>query len=120
MSLIKDLMEYTGESEAVVNTKLKTASEDVMMMWEEHVNKFYRENKFYLYDLTQYNIGNFKERLEEMKEFKGKKVLDFGGGIGTMSIEAAKLGCETHYADMVGSPVWDYAKWRFKKHKTKV
>lgn len=120
MDNVEDLIEYTKEDEHTVKTKMHFGGLAVHRLWEQYVDKFYKKNTHYLYDLTEYNNSEgYKELLSRLTKLKGKKILDFGGGIGTICILLAENNT-VHYADIVDSPVWKYAKWRFEKHNINV
>lgn len=119
MNLIEELMEYTGETKPAVLSKMWTSCADMQTAWEKHIDNFYQNNKIYLYDLTRFNGEKIYKKRLKAHNFKGMKILDFGGGIGTASIHYAKDNI-VHYCDVKNSPVWKYAKWRFKKHKVNV
>ncbi len=126
---INDLIEWSGESREEVVRKmcddchieLKKEWDKIKIKNEANITKFYSKTIWYIYDLTRYNIEyKYMDRIKALRsKFTGKKILDFGGGIGTVSIALALNGNEVDYYDIYGK-TWEYAKWRFDKYKVNV
>jgi len=84
---------------------------------EEEVKKFYQETPWYLYDLALWNAhDNFYYLMQQLPVFKNKRVLDFGGGIGTVAIALALKGNKVDYLDLP-SLTMDFAQYRAKEYK---
>lgn len=88
---------------------------------EEEVNKYYRTTRQYLYELSCWEAQKDKQREFKKiylfcRKFNIRKVLDFGGGIGGLSIYLNNHGLECDYLDLPGH-TYNYAKWRFDRHK---
>lgn len=79
------------------------------------VDSFYREQDAYLEDLTWLNGQSWYWLGMKSLLRKWGKVVDFGGGIGSLSMVLAWLGNEVHYVDLP-SPQRTYAEWRFERH----
>jgi len=78
-------------------------------------DKFYKKNAIYILDLIHWNTGRtYKWFAEQLKPIRYKKVLDFGGGIGSCAIQMAIQQNEITYLDLSGI-VMDFAKFRVKK-----
>lgn len=82
---------------------------------KESVESFYRNNELYLSDLTQFNSRpDYQDRLAPLKEVRGKKVLDFGCGIGTAVFDLAERNTEVVGCD-INKAVLDFAEFRRRK-----
>lgn len=126
---IAELAEYTGEQPDEVERKCDLAGLKAVALWREQhpgdenaVCRFYRENDFYLYELmkTEYNgdeAGIVRDVLSLCQP--GEKVLEYGGGCGTLSIALAWQGCRVTHLDLSG-PLLDFASWRFRRRGLKV
>jgi len=87
----------------------------------EQMIQAYGNSEGYIYDLTWFNNFSsyefaFRRRIgEECKE--AKRFLDYGGGIGSMSIhisQSTKGQCELVHYDVPGK-CYSYAKWRLER-----
>jgi len=119
----QDLIEYTGYTPRQVKVRCNYASSELSFIFPEYENvmDFYRETDLYIYALTKY-----QERLQDFNLFDWLKgaihhyewetLLDYGGGIGEISIVACKEGVRVDYLDIENSKTWEYAKWRFDKY----
>jgi len=81
---------------------------------------YYKNTEFYIYDLSWYNasapmIGVYNEIY---KLCQGKKVLDFGGGIGTLTMLLSHNGFDVSYYDL-DSKTSQYARKRFEFYGVK-
>jgi SAM-dependent methyltransferase len=90
----------------------------------ESVLSFYRETDSYLYELMAANhiiqtLFTFAVMTERLKKLHVRTVLDYGGGIGTLSILLAQSGFDVTYADLP-SQTADFAKWRFEKRNLSI
>lgn len=82
---------------------------------EEEIKNFYKQTPFYIFNLTFWHAR--KDQLKLRPAIIGLargKVLDFGGGIGDMSLMAKKRGLDVDYADIAGK-TFNFAKWLFDK-----
>jgi SAM-dependent methyltransferase len=85
----------------------------------EEVTRFYRETTSYVFDLA---ADNCRERrrvfwavvLERLRRVGGKDVLAYGDGIGTDSIDLARLGYKVTYFDLPGVTS-EFARFRFSR-----
>ncbi len=83
----------------------------------ESVLNFYRETDSYLYELMAANhiaqtLFTFSVMIERMKALGVKSVLDYGGGVGTLSILLVHSGFDVTYAELP-SKTASFAKRRF-------
>ncbi|GAJ00549.1 unnamed protein product, partial [marine sediment metagenome] len=95
-------------------TTLRTAE-----IWRERnpqtldeIRRFYSEATEYLFDLAQWNASEtFKKIINYLPRVEGLKVLDFGGGLGSLSLLLDKRGANVDYLDLPGL-VTEFAKFR--------
>lgn len=143
----EDLIQKLTEFLAIPESDVKKALDDrggggiLLDDWHslnpqtpEEIDNFYRKTQGYLYECTNFHSGlcdgvNFYNRViyhvleyltniptEKRKEIK---VLDYGGGIGTLSLWYARQGFQTYYYDLE-STTQDFAKFRAKKENLKM
>ena len=127
---VSDIVDITGEDRNDILEKLKIGYGNAKLVekWlstnptnKEERDLYYRTAYEYLYDLCAYNA--WEETLIRYNSIveisRGKKVLDFGGGIGTLSLLLYSLGIDTTYYDLGGCNS-DFAIKRFKKYNTNI
>lgn len=88
---------------------------------EERPIEYYRNTDQYLYELSMWEAQKDKQREFKKiylfcKKFNIKKILDFGGGIGGLSIYLNNCGLSCDYLDIPGK-TYDFAKRRFNRRK---
>jgi hypothetical protein len=123
----KELAEYTGREEKLVEARCNTASIELAWIfpkYKDNVMDFYRETDLYIFGLSRYQKQlqekNFHEWLSQfIRNYNIRSVLDYGGGIGEYTIVACNAGAETVYQDIMGSETANYALYRFDKHGIK-
>lgn len=118
--ILNDLIEYTGKSEDLVRERCKYSTQEMVWHWDKYKDnplEFYRDTDLYIFDLTKYQsilVPTVNYMVEYAKEFKIKKVLDLGGGIGEYTLRLSiDAECEVTYLDLKGSKTRAYAQWRF-------
>ena len=129
MNLIKDLIEYTGKSEEEVITLCNTAEKELVKDWntkhpvtEEDIKDYYITTKWYLYDLTRYQLmidQGSKQAITQLIREGVSKILDFGGGIGHQTALMLSQELDVTYLELADSHTLKYAEWRFKKYNFK-
>jgi glycosyltransferase involved in cell wall biosynthesis len=127
--LLQDLIEYTGKDRLELQVLLENAAELCKAEWmrmnpktPEEIVEYYEKGKYILYDLVDwqtrhiYNwwVGVHVNRLIKHVQ-QGDKVLDFGAGVGTLSILLAQKGCDVTAVD-IGGEYLKFAEWRAAKH----
>lgn len=127
-----DIAEFTNIDIDIVNTHWTTGYEDTLKSWKEvkpdtnnEIEDWYSNTNAYIYDLAIFHrreVGkevSFYEGITlpaiEFAHGKNLKVLDFGGGIGTMCFWLVKEGHDVSYYDL-NSVTSDFAKFRNTKH----
>lgn len=119
--VITDLAAYLGKSTSEIVNRIKNYTvKELEPEWEKYQHDIYTKSDIYLYDLTFWNIQpDFHSRLRPVIKMTDGRVLDFGGGIGTLSLFLARNGVEMFHYDLPG-PLLEYAKWRAKRHNAKI
>lgn len=119
---IDNLMEYFNLDKKEVRWLLKSGNRLNNDFWyilnpktEKEIEEFYKKTPFYVFELVFYHAKKTQRMLrsEIIKLTKGK-VLDYGGGIGDLSIDLSKKGFSIDYADIYGN-TFEFAKWLFQK-----
>ena len=125
---VTDLAEYLKEGNEETYTKCALSAQKVADEWNEkfkgrqptaaEITEFYAGCKVYLHDLTFWWIrSTFKDSiLTSFRYMDGKKVLDFGCGIGNFAREYAVRNPDAVVECYdVSKPSIDYMKWRLAK-----
>ncbi len=118
-----ELSEYTKEPEAIVEEKYR-APVSPFVDWEntaeEDIERFYRNDTHYLYELPLWNAernrGEYIRAIVSayLKKINPGTILVYGGGAGDITISLAWLGFKIAYAD-INKQLIDFVKWRFSK-----
>lgn len=128
--VIAELMEYSKLSREKVLQKISRSNELVKNEWNQinpqthgDISKAYSIMDNYIFDIsnwTYFGMSEFMHRESIAKECKNRlRILDYGGGIGDMSIRIYKHSKNkpelklTHY-DVKGKTM-EFAKWRFNR-----
>lgn len=125
---ISDLAEFTSENPTVVEELLATSTAKLAADWRqkqpktrEEVERWYAENAaYYIYDLAQFHLAykHIVFTMDVMSLAKGR-VLDYGGGIGDLSVALAEKGCDVTYLDVEGRSK-QYAQWQAERRGVKI
>ena len=93
--------------------------------WEEAARRFYEAHDDYVFDHLSGNhspgavlakLDRFNPAiLRSIRSYRGKRLLEFGGGTGGFCECMCREGFEVTYLDIPGT-VKDFATWRFKKY----
>jgi 2-polyprenyl-3-methyl-5-hydroxy-6-metoxy-1,4-benzoquinol methylase len=122
--IIQELSKFAGLSSREVWDELQVAEAKLASEWRrrnpknhEQILEFYRATKHYVFDLANYDyfaFGPGGALVRECMAMLGRgRVLDYGGGIGDMTIRLANRGCpDLTYYDVNGETM-KFAKWRF-------
>ena len=86
------------------------------------VRKWYESTDYYVFDLLPWNFcGMFQDKLNYTKtkldEMDCKTIVDYGGGLGIVSIALAELNKfdKIYYVDLKGSVTYGFAEFLIKK-----
>lgn len=126
--IIEELAEFTRKNQQEVKEQLKHGDEILLSEWrkmnprsQREVIKFYQTCTGYLYSLSYFNYFSplaYGIRAE-LSRAAGERVLDYGGGIGSLCIMLAQQGKDATYYDVLGVTL-KFAKWRFERRKLNV
>ena len=91
---------------------------------EAEVLAYYATTPHYLYELSYWEATADKQswfRVVERacRRYRLGRVLDFGGGVGGLSLFLNARGVRCDYLD-VGGKTFEYAAWRFARHRLNV
>lgn len=131
-SALYELSKYLNKPEEEIE-KLMLVEKPVEQSWniinpdptsEESVNNFYMETDSYIYELMAANnivqtLYSFFVLIQKMKELEITTVLDYGAGVGTLSIIFKRLGYDVTYADLPGK-TFDFARWRIDQRELNI
>ncbi len=118
--IARDLAKFLHKTPAYIKRKMRDSPVlETAKRWREkspetldEVRQFYSETTEYLFELAQWNASDtFKQIINYLPTVKGLKVLDFGGGIGSLSLLLQKRGADVDYLDLPGL-VSDFARFR--------
>jgi 2-polyprenyl-3-methyl-5-hydroxy-6-metoxy-1,4-benzoquinol methylase len=126
-SFCSELCEFTGIEPSVALARMKTSTQTMAKNWESRERSteqsqkdFYLNNEEYLFELSNYNSTDHFGGLcvaatnLALSKTNVKTVLDFGCGIGSLSIVLARLGFDVILTD-ISKPLLAFASWRFKR-----
>ncbi|GAI70672.1 unnamed protein product, partial [marine sediment metagenome] len=118
--IARDLAKFLHKTPAYIKRKMRDNPVlETAKRWREkspktldEVRQFYSETTEYLFELGQWNaLDTFKQIINYLPDVQGLKVLDFGGGIGSLSLLLQKRGADVDYLDLPGL-VSDFARFR--------
>ena len=83
----------------------------------EEVNAYYAQTPQYLYELSYWEATKDKQKWFEVlrkacRRLKLRKTLDFGGGVGGLTLALRSAGIDCDHLDVPGNTL-TYAGWRF-------
>ncbi|GIW21900.1 MAG: hypothetical protein KatS3mg068_0907 [Candidatus Sericytochromatia bacterium] len=119
---IYELTLYTGKKEDEILEILKNALKNRNLEWEEFSSistlYFHCNSKYSMYCLVKWNsekkYQDIINYISQICSIRKGKVLDFGGGIGELSINLASKNIDVSFLE-VPSETLNFAKWRFKR-----
>ena len=84
---------------------------------DSEVNRYYEETSQYLYELSYWEATRDKQKWFEVlrkacRKFNRLNVLDFGGGVGGLTLALRRGGIACDHLDVAGNTL-TYAAWRF-------
>lgn len=122
-NILKHLSEYLDVPRAEMWQRLREYEVRVRLAdeWKENIpenvaetHQYYQEAEDYLMELSRFNLDvRYNVRVFPTNNLDGK-VLDFGGGIGTLSLMLADRGVDVTYVELA-SKHREFAEWRFIK-----
>lgn len=133
-TLREDVRDYLGLTELELDSEMVKAAESEArrIKWEESVKDSHSwdDVKWYYQDHGSWHITNllhwnmqydrYKElamRLLDGKIGAGDRVLDYGPGIGHLTIPFLQAGCDVTTVEISGAPTGDFITWRACRHQ---
>jgi SAM-dependent methyltransferase len=123
-NLYTELAEYLKRPQVLVEARSIHASVELAWQFEEHKDnpiEHYKNTDLYLFGSTRYQMdlqfhGAYEWYQDIVKKYGWKNGLDIGGGIGEQTLLALEAGVEDMtFVEVLDSPTWNYAKWRFER-----
>lgn len=116
--MTQDLAEYFKVSYEQAICLLKIGSRLNKETWEllqpqndEEIIKYYQANPFYIFSLPYWHMSRAQRKFRrEIIKFSRGRVLDYGGGVGDLSLALAQTGLSVTYVDVAGK-TFEFAKW---------
>lgn len=125
---ITDLIAFTGEEQGKVAELLLKSTGQLAANWhaanpqgKAAVEQWYCDNSpYYIYDLAQYHLA-YKHIVFtlDVMSLSGGRVLDYGAGIGDLSLAMAERGANVTYFDVDGQSK-EYARWQARQRNLKL
>jgi 2-polyprenyl-3-methyl-5-hydroxy-6-metoxy-1,4-benzoquinol methylase len=131
----RDYIEFSGEQEDAVISKIENSIQDSMRNWKEIVKtnspkeiaQFYCESDYiyeimlaYLHPERFSKMDTTLSIIKHVKKNPGRKVMEFGGGIGQLCLMIYfNTDKDVTYVDLP-SRAMNFAKWRFKKYQANI
>jgi len=88
---------------------------------EEEIRKYYQKDPFSIFELAYFHAHplqkKFRQKVVNLVNYG--KVMDYGGGIGDLSLKLAQKGLDVTYVDVAGINM-EFAKFLFKKKNINV
>lgn len=123
--IVKYISDYFKVSEKEIKFLLKYGEKLDTFFWNYLKLKnseefFYKNTPFYIFELAFWHMTKYQRifRSKIMEMSKGS-ILDFGGGIGDLSLAFYKKGFSVTYADVDGE-TFDFAQCLFLKNNVQV
>ena len=126
-SFRSELSEYAQLDASMVSTRMEQSAKRMAAEWqsrdrstEQSQKDFYLNNEEYFFNLCKYNSSEQFAQLGvaavnlALSTANTRTVIDFGCGIGSLSIVFSRLGFRVVLAD-ISKPLLDFARWRFEK-----
>lgn len=133
--LHQDVLDYTGMQKDELERAMLYAVEGSARAdkWKQSVGdsqewadiqKYYQEHgEWHIVNLLYWNLSRPNDPMKEMairlldgKVNRGDRVLDWGPGIGHMTIPFLEYGCEVATIEVRDAPTTDFLKWRVSRN----
>lgn len=120
--LVHEITEYLMLSRNETIAMLKLGTRLNALLWhtyhpetEKEIRIFYEITPFYIFDLAYWHMERYQRKFrDKVVEVAYGDTLDYGGGIGDLSVRLAEKGLSVTYGDMPGATL-EFAKWLFIK-----
>ncbi|MEK7124170.1 MAG: methyltransferase domain-containing protein [Patescibacteria group bacterium] len=123
--MIRLMADYFKIPEKEVNFLLKNGEKLDAFFWNylELKNSrelFYKNTPFYIFELAFWHMKIYQKIFRsKILDLSHGRVLDFGGGIGDLSLALANKGYQVDYADVNGETL-NFAKYLFSKSESNI
>ena len=122
-SIDTDLSQFLNMPLPKIQAKMQQGQATVAEDWKTHTGStddFYRNNENYLFDLAVFNQqpSYFQDRLGQLVNIKGLKILDIGCGIGTVVFGMGEQGNEVTGWD-INKRAIDFCEFKKQKYNLK-
>ena len=125
--MIKNLEEYFKLSYEQTLCMLKLGTKLHADLWrileprtEKEIQNFYAVSPYGVFNLAYWHMQNHQRRSRrKIIKISQGDILDYGAGIGDLSLELARKGFNVDYADVEGKN-FDFAKWLFQKNNSEI
>ena len=110
------LAEYLGDAWDTHRAKVMLGYYDACLLaleWETRQTEhgFYTNSALYLLEGIHWNLSQaFQAYQDRLTAINGQRVLDFGGGIGTITHQLVQQGNKVYYCD-INRPCREFARW---------
>src|SRR4029077_4903281 len=124
---VADVMAFAHSTHDEVRARMKLGSnplKDEWNRWEheaamtpDRIKAFYKQTTNYIYELAEWHLfvpgkrASDVQLVKDMQAKRPKNILDFGGGVGLMSILLARGGMDVTLADRESTTL-DFARFR--------
>jgi 2-polyprenyl-3-methyl-5-hydroxy-6-metoxy-1,4-benzoquinol methylase len=116
--IIKDFECFSGFLRSTISTNIKKTKLEYAGEYLDIKNDrfFYKYSKWLIYDLLTWNESPYFKEWVKLSYLNAKgKILDYGAGIGTLSLIFGKCGKKAAYCDL-NLLCKDFSYWRHKKY----
>lgn len=121
---LREIRAYTGHGAKKATKTAKTCRQDLAKEWiklnpqtPEETGDFYTKTEGYLYDLYTWTHDPHMWELFDKVITGDERVLDYGAGIGDISIYLAEKGCEVTAVELPNSKTKQFLMWRVYQRK---
>lgn len=121
--LVEDLAAYASLTTDEVRARMSNSPNLVVAdKWKqlnpqtpEEINNFYSSCQEYLFDLAMWNASDtFRSFIGMLPDVSGERILDFGAGLGSLSLLLQNWGARVDYLGLPGFP-FEFARFRAKR-----
>lgn len=121
-TLVDDIAEFTEEDPGDVRRALPTGAARLAQLWKERGEQSERDwyeseqvGLAYMLDLAKWHLDGYGVPLGMASMLAGKHVYDFGAGIGTFALAAARAGAHVTVHE-VNPELNAFIDWRARRH----
>lgn len=124
---LSELTTYTRKNESEVIDLISNCMTNRNNEWDKYsensIIDFHRLNESSVYCLTKWNCEEkyqaIMRYISYIAKMNGGSILDFGGGIGELTISLVNKYSNVDFMEVPGNTL-EYAKWRFKRRSLNI